>query len=253
MRLWLLRQPPVALMLLLLAIAPAVAQSQPPAPALSPEQTKAVEQVIQDYLLNHPDFMMQVLQKMQQHMAEHSKEQTRQTVLAKHDELLADADSEALGNPDADVTIVEFFDYRCPYCKQIQATLESIVKTDPKVRIVYKEFPILGPMSLLASHAALAARRQGKYLAFHDALMEWRGQIDDKVVFDLAKTAGLDIDKLKADMNDASVQAIIDRNMALAQALHIDATPGFVVGDQTVVGADIESVKQAVLDARKPG
>ncbi len=253
MKLEALRGALVALLLVLGCLAPAAAQSGPASSALTPEQTKAVEQVIQDYLLNHPEFMMQVLQKMQQHMAAHKEEEVRAAVAAKHDELLADSEAASIGNPKAEVTIVEFFDYRCPYCKQIQATLDSLVKQDPNLRIVYKEFPILGPASTLAARAALAARKQGKYLAFHDAMMEWRGQIDEKVVFELAKKVGLDVDKLKSDMTDAAIDAVIDRNMALAQALHIDATPGFVVGDKTVVGADIEGVKEALAAARKPG
>jgi protein-disulfide isomerase len=228
------------------------AQSKATAP-LTPEQSRAVEQIIQDYLMNHPDFMMQVLQRMQQHMAQQTQAEVRAAIMSKHEELLADANSHAIGNPKGDVTIVEFFDYRCPYCKRVQGTLAELVKQDPRLRIVYKEFPILGPASTLASRAAIASRKQGKYGPYHDALMTWGGQLDETVIFDLAKRVGLNIDKLKADMKDPSVDAVIERNIALAAALHIDATPGFVVGDKTIVGADIDGLKEALAAARKPG
>jgi protein-disulfide isomerase len=156
------------------------------------------------------------------------------------------------GNPQGDVSIVEFFDYRCPYCKQVQPSLESLAKQDPKLRLVYKEFPILGPASITAARAALAAQRQGKYDAFHAAMMAERGQITDDTVYQVAASVGLDIGRLKRDMAAPEITQQLQANLALADALNIHGTPAFIVGDQVVPGAvDIGALKTMVADARK--
>jgi protein-disulfide isomerase len=155
------------------------------------------------------------------------------------------------GNPDGDVTLVEFFDYNCPYCRSVAPVMNEAEAADSQLRIVYKEFPILGPNSVYAAKAALAAHRQGHYLAFHQALMQANGKADSNLVLAVAAEVGLDAERLKTDMEDPAIQEAIDRNLALAQALRITGTPGFVVGRQILRGAvDLKTLQQVIQEAR---
>jgi len=172
---------------------------------------------------------------------------------ARADEVLRDPDSPVGGNPNGDVTLVEFFDYNCPYCRQMAPLMNEEAEADPQLRVVFKEFPILGPNSTFAAKAALAAHRQGKYLAFHDMLMKARGITDDKKVLEIAATAGIDLDRLKADMQAPPIQAMLDRNLELARALRINGTPGFVVGEKVFAGAtDLRVLQTLVSEASSP-
>jgi protein-disulfide isomerase len=155
------------------------------------------------------------------------------------------------GNPDGDVTLVEFFDYNCPYCRRVAPVVAEAEAADPQLRIVYKEFPILGPGSVFAAKAALAAHRQGLYFALHEALMQAGGRAAEDSVLAVAKAIGVDIERLEADMADPEVQAAIDRNLALAEALRITGTPGFVVGRRILRGAtDLETLQSLIREAR---
>jgi protein-disulfide isomerase len=150
-----------------------------------------------------------------------------------------------------DVTVVEFFDYHCPYCKAVAAPLQQLLQQDKGVRLVLKEFPILGEDSVLASHAALASVTQGKYWAFHQALMEHRGRFDMDVIKTIAAKAGLDPAKLEADMGKEQIEPLISANHKLAEALDVGATPTFVIGDQVVEGAvPLERLKELIQKAR---
>jgi protein-disulfide isomerase len=140
--------------------------------------------------------------------------------------------SETLGNPKGDVTIVEFFDYACPFCKAVEPRLEAFLKADRKVRLVVEEFPILTPQSVIASRAALAAARQGKYAAFHQALMSYRGGLDEDAIIGVARDVGLDIKRLRKDMADPAVQAAIESNLKLARSIGAHSTPTFIVDDR---------------------
>jgi len=156
------------------------------------------------------------------------------------------------GNPQGDVTVVEFFDYRCPYCKQVQPAIQKLLDQDRKLRFVYKEFPVLGEQSDIAAHAALAARLQGRYEAFHTAMMAAKGQISEEVVYRVAGSVGLDVDRLKRDMKDPEIDQALSANRALAKALELRGTPGFIIGDHIVPGAiDLDALKTMVADARK--
>ena len=236
----------------LLLLAPAYPAGA--ADALTPAQKAEVEKVIHDYLMDHPDFMVEVLRAAEAHFKAQKAANGKQTIASKRDELLHDAGTAVGGNPDGDVTIVEFFDYRCPYCKQVEPALEAMAKDDPKLRIVYKEYPVLGADSMFATKMALAARMQGKYAAFHDAMMATKGQIGEQVILDVAKAAGVDVARAKADMESSGVQEIIKRNYALAESLDIQGTPAFIIGDTLVPGAaDIDSLKKLVAEARHAG
>ena len=230
-----------------LALAPARA-----ADPLTSDQVQQVEKVIRDYLLRHPEVLVEAMQSLeaQQKLAE--AEQNRARIGASRAALLEDPDSFVAGNPKGDVTVVEFFDYRCPYCKQVHPVVRDAVAKDGKVRLVLKEFPILGPDSLMASRAAVAALLQkDKYLAFHDALMGLRGALAEATVLQTAKEVGLDADKLKADMKDPRVDRILRANHALAETLAITGTPAFVIGDELVSGAlPPERLRELIRKAR---
>ena len=150
------------------------------------------------------------------------------------------------------MTIVEFFDYRCPYCKQVLPSLQALLKEDQKLRFLYKEMPVLGPQSVTAAHAALAAERQGKYEAFHNAMMATKGQITDETVYKVAGSVGLDVERLKQDMSAPEIGQALKTNLALADALNIRGTPGFIVGNHIVPGAiDLDALRNMVAEARK--
>ena len=173
-------------------------------------------------------------------------------IIVRQDELLNDPASPVGGNPDGDVTLVEFFDYQCPYCKRIFPSIQALLAEDRNLRYVFKEFPILGKESVFAARAALAARRQGKYLEFHMAVMSAKGKWTEAKVMRLAKTAGLDVDRLRRDMADGTVDAMIRRNLDLADGLGIFSTPVFIIGDTQIPGAvEIDTLKTLIARARQ--
>ena len=167
--------------------------------------------------------------------------------------MFRDPDSPVAGNPTGDVTLVEFFDYNCPYCRQVAPLLTEAQAADPRLRVVFKEFPILGPGSTFAAKAALAAHKQGKYVAFHDRLMKGRGAVDEAKVLEAAAAAGLDVDRLRAEAAAPAIQAMLERNLDLARALRINGTPGFVVGDTILVGATDLKGLQALINRTRNG
>ena len=215
--------------------------------AASAEQRR-VEQIVHDYILQHPEVLMQALEAAE---AKEKAERNVSLLADKHGPLYSDPTSPVGGNPAGDVTIVEFFDYRCPYCKAVEPALEALLREDGHIRIIYKEFPILGPASVYAAEAALAARKQGRYDTFHRAMMASRGTIDEAAVLRVAAAAGLDLQQLKADMAAPDVAAVIKADYALAQALDINGTPAFVIGNELISGAlDPAGLRAKVAAAR---
>jgi protein-disulfide isomerase len=175
-----------------------------------------------------------------------------QTVILHREALRNDRDSPVLGDPRGDVTIVEFFDYACTYCKAVEPRLESALRSDAHVRLILKEFPILTPESLIAARASLASRRQHKYREFHNALMAYRGPWGEQAIFATAESVGLNIDRLRHDMAAPSVANEIIENFNLARALRIFQTPSFVVGDHILGGPSAEIDFPAVIaEARR--
>ena len=221
---------------------------------LSAEQKDAVEKLVHDYLLNHPEVLIEALQAAEQKQQQLSMEQAQKAMKDRRQELLADPAAPVIGNPKGDVTIVEFFDYRCPYCKQMHPAIQALLGEDKKLRFVAKEFPVLGKDSVTASRAALAAQKQGKYEPFHNALLTAKGQLNEDVVMKTASSVGLDVDRLKEDMKSPDVEAALKQNYALAQALDIRGTPAFVIGNELIPGAvDAATIKEKVAAARKSG
>jgi protein-disulfide isomerase len=153
-----------------------------------------------------------------------------QAVANRTTALLRDPATPFLGNPEGDVAVVEFFDYTCPFCKAVEPRLQRLLQGDKGVKLVVKEFPILSPVSLFAAKAALASVKQGKYQSFHQALLGFRGQLETSAVFEIAKSVGLDVDRLRKDMDTAEVADQIIANFNLARSLNITSTPTFIVG-----------------------
>ncbi len=222
------------------------------ADALSAAQKSEVERIVHDYLVAHPEVLMEAVQAAADKDKAEKIERATATIRAHHDDLYNDPDSQIGGNPNGDVTIVEFFDYRCPYCKQVQPVLEGLLNSDHKLRIVYKEFPILGDASTYATKMALAALPQGKYQIFHRAMMDTKGPIDDKIVDTVAASVGIDVAKAKAQMAAPSVEAVIKKDYALADALNVNGTPSFIIADKLYPGAmKLDELKKAIADARQ--
>lgn len=176
---------------------------------------------------------------------------TDETVAQNATALLDDPSSPVIGNPHAGVAVIEFFDYACAYCKAAEPRLEALIKADKGTKLVLKEFPILTPASLIATKAAFASVKQGKYAQFHQALMNYRGPLDTSVIFDTARRVGLDVPRLRKDMAAPEIDEAIIANFNLARALRIFQTPGFIVGNHILTGpsADMDFPK-AVAAAR---
>ncbi|WP_225769672.1 DsbA family protein [Inquilinus sp. Marseille-Q2685] len=200
-------------------------------------QKKAIEQIVRDTIQAHPEIVIEALDAYQAKQEADQRGAQARALTSRADDIFRSPSSPVIGNPQGDVTLVEFFDYQCPYCKRVQPDLERLLKEDSGLRVVMKEFPILGPTSVTAAQASLAAQKQDRYREFHMTLMAVKGQLTDQVIFDTAKQAGLDVEKLRQDMNQPSVAAELRANMDLAQALGIQGTPAFIVNNQLIPGA----------------
>ncbi|HEX3862963.1 MAG TPA: DsbA family protein [Stellaceae bacterium] len=218
----------------------------------TPDQRKAIEGIIKDYLAKNPEVLLDALQTAEDKIKSDARDKASSALKEHQKEVFDDPSSPVGGNPKGDVALVEFFDYRCPYCKQVEPSLESLIGEDHQLRVVYKEFPVLGPASVTASRAALAAVKQGKYDVVHHALMNLKGQIDDALVLKTVAAAGIDMDRLKRDMEAPEIDQVLKANSDLADALDIHGTPGFVIGTEIIPGAiGIGDLKELIADARR--
>ncbi len=219
---------------------------------ITSEQRKTIEAIIHDYIMQHPDVLIDALREAEAKANSDAEIKAAQVLRNRRHEVFDDPATPVGGNPQGDVTIVEFFDYRCPYCKQVNPAIQTLLDQDRKLRFVYKEFPVLGEQSDIAARAALAARQQGRYEPFHNAMMAAKGQLTEEVVYRIAGSIGLDVDRLKHDMKDPEIDRALSANRSLAKALELRGTPGFVIGDHIVPGAiDLDAMKTMVADARK--
>lgn len=167
-------------------------------------------------------------------------------------ELTRDPGTPTAGAADGDVTIVEFFDYQCPDCKADEPTVQKLLDQDPRLRIAYKDLPVLGPVSLTAARAALAARRQDKYVPFRLVMMSLRGSLTEDAVYIVAQAVRADMGRLQQDMTAPEIDRQLEANRALAKALHVIGTPTFIIGDQAIEGAiDLSGFKELVARARR--
>jgi protein-disulfide isomerase len=236
---------------LCLSSALAVLVPRPAAAEFTADQKKEIQGIIQDYLANHPDMLLHAIERADDKLKSDAKDKAQKALDEHRQQVFNDPASPIAGNPNGNVTLVEFFDYRCPYCKQVEPSLEKLVGEDRQLRFVYKEFPVLGPDSETAAHVALAARRQGKYDAFHRAMMATNGHIDEAAIYKVAASVGLDMDRLRQDAKSPEIEKELSANIDLGNSLGIDGTPGFIVGDQIVDGAmPLSDLKQLIATAR---
>lgn len=230
---------------------PAQAQQAGAEPDFSRAETQAIERIVRDYLVAHPEVLIEALQAYDAAQRETQAKQQQEALLAHRDLLEGGPGSPVLGNPEGDVLMVEFFDYRCPYCRAVAPNVMETVRQDGQIRLVMKEFPILGPDSVYAARAALAAEKQGKYEPFHVALMAVDGKLTEKAVMTVARDVGLDVARLQEDLASPEVDAALQRNAELAKALGIGGTPAFIIGDQLVPGAvELQDLRDLVAKSR---
>jgi protein-disulfide isomerase len=225
------------------------------APPVNDAERANIEGVVHDYLLKHPEVIIQAVEAYQANLQADKDKAAKEALTKRESDLLHDPATQVLGNAASDCAIVEFFDNQCPYCQANEPEIQKLLKDDGKVKLVLKEFPILGPISLVASKAALASVKQGKYPQFHEALLAHKGHYDKAALVDeIAKSVGLNIDQLHKDMDSPEIQAEIDKNLELGRALDINGTPGFVIGDQIIGGASsVDELKKYIDDACKKG
>lgn len=215
-----------------------------PAQQMTNEQVK---QLALEAILENPQIIMQAVAILEQRERERAASGANTVRL----QLEQDPNSPNLGNPDGDVTVIEFFDYNCPYCRKAGQTVQELLASDANVRVIYREWPILGEDSVFASRAALAARAQGKYEEFHWALMNGEGRASEASILKLARHLDLDVEKLQADMTSPAVEAHIAQSSALARTLGFTGTPAFIVGDRTAPGMlSTDEITAMVAEAR---
>lgn len=201
-----------------------------------------VKELVLEAIRENPQIVIEAVEILQQREASAQAQLQAQTLTDQRMLLEQDPNAPVLGNPEGDVTVVEFFDYNCPYCRQAMPEVQGMLDADPNVRLVYREWPILGEGSVFAARAALASRNQGKYEEFHWAMMGMTGRAEEASVMRIANEVGLDIDQLLADMESPEVNAHLEESMRLSQALGFNGTPSFVIGEDLLPGFVEESV-----------
>jgi protein-disulfide isomerase len=222
-----------------------------PAMAMAGDKA-ALGKNIRAYLMANPEVLVDAMQELEKRQDSQRAEVAQKGVSENQAQLYRDPDTPVGGNPNGDVTIVEFNDYQCPYCKKAHQAMKSVAGADGKVRIIYKDLPILGDASKIAAQAALASIKQGKHQALHSALMDFSGKLDRDKILEIAVGVGIDRARLEKDMEDPKIKEVIDRNMSLASSLGVRGTPAFVIGKQFVPGAvDASTLKELIAEARK--
>ena len=216
------------------------------------KEKEAINKLIEDYIMDNPEVILKSIEEMRKRQQREEQEAAKKNLIAFEDEILRNPSDPVGGNEDGDVSIVEFFDYRCGYCKDFYTALEEVIDEDDNIRIVFKELPVLGPTSELAARAAIAASRQNLYMPFHIKLMDLKGNLDEKKIFSIATEVGLDLARLKKDMDLRSVQGILDDTKDLAQNLSITGTPAIIIGSNIIRGAiGKERLKALIASTRK--
>lgn len=218
----------------------------------TPAQRAEIVQIMRDALERDPSILRDAIDALQQDETARQAASARGAITAARAALLADPADPIAGNPHGDVTVVEFYDPRCPYCRRLLPTLDQLLRADPGLRLVFKDIPILGPDSVVEAKAVLAAQRQGGYVRLQQALMRDSAPPTPEMLRTTAAAVGLDPYRLMRDMADPAIQRRIDDNLALARALHVDGTPALVIGEQMIPGAvGLAELQAAVAAARR--
>ena len=221
------------------------------AAALTPEQRADVVQTMRQALHDDPSILRDALLALQADEAARQDAASAGAITAEWSALVSDPADPVIGNPAGSETVVEFYDPRCPYCRQMLPVLDALVQADPQVRLVLKDIPILGPGSMLASRALLAAQRQGGYAKLQQAVMHDTAAPTMASLRAAAEQAGLDGERLERDMADPAIQARLDHNLQLAAALHVEGTPALIIGDRLIPGAiDLPGLQSAIAASR---
>jgi protein-disulfide isomerase len=231
---------------------PALAQT--PAPTLPRAE---IEGIVRDYLLKNPEVLQEAMAELERRQQESQKQAQAAALKDSREALLNSRHGVSIGNPAGDVTMVEFFDYNCGFCKRALGDLRTLIKADPKLRIVLKDFPVLGPDSVEASRVALAAKQQlkgDKLFEYHAKVLESRGRVNGERAMAVAKEMGLDMARLQRDMGGEEVAAAIAENASLGDKLGLSGTPAYVIGDEIVPGAvGAEPLRKTIAGVRQCG
>jgi protein-disulfide isomerase len=241
----------IAAIALALCVAPAAVRAQ----SFSDAQRSEMEGIIKNYLVAHPEVLEEMSAELSKRQAAADSEKHQAAVKKNADALFNSSRGVVLGNRDGDVTFVEFFDYNCGYCKHAMGDMLSLLKSDSKLKVVLKEFPVLGPGSVEAAQVAVAVRMQDpsgkKYLDFHQKLLGGRGQADKARALSAAKDAGIDMARLDKDMASPEVRSTLEENFKLAEEMGLNGTPSYVIGKQVVVGAiGLDGLSEKIGEAR---
>jgi protein-disulfide isomerase len=222
----------------------------------SPAQRGNIEKIIKEYLVEHPEVLQEAMAALEKKQAVAEAEKAKGAI-KNHSEAIFNSPMQVnLGNPQGDVTFVEFFDYNCGYCKRAMSDMMTLMSKDPKLKVVLKEFPVLGPGSTEAAQVAVAVRMQDKtgkkYLEFHQKLLGNRGQADKAKAMAAAKEVGLDMARLEKDLKSDEIAASLQESMKLAEALGLNGTPSYVIGNDIVIGAvGLDALGQKIQAARQ--
>lgn len=207
----------------------------------SAPQRGEIEKIVRDYLIAHPEVLQEAMAELEKRQAAAEAEKHKDAVKENAQALFSSPRQVNLGNPQGNVTFVEFFDYNCGYCKRAMEDMMALMKSDPKLKVVLKEFPVLGPGSVEAAQVAVAVNMQDKsgkkYLEFHQKLLGGRGQADRARAMAVAKEIGMNMAQIEKDMASPEVKATLQENFKLAEALGLNGTPSYVIGDKVIVGA----------------
>jgi len=224
---------------------------------IDPGERQKIEQVIQEYLISNPEVLELAFRELQRRRIDQQRLEMAKTADNYRDYLENNENAGVLGNPEGDVTIVEFFDYRCGYCRRHFSEVMRLVIEDGNIRWVARHFPILdrpeeAPLSRIAARAAIAANKQGKFKEFHIDMMTTPGEVSEELIFTIAKNVGLDIPKMKEDMVSALTEKQITNTLAIGQDIGFTGTPGYIIGKSVMLGAEgYDTLKRAVALARQ--
>ena len=221
----------------------------------STPQRSEIEKIVHDYLVTHPEVLQEAMAELEKRQTAAESEKHQAAVKQHAAALFSSPNQVNLGNPKGNVTFVEFFDYNCGYCKRAMGDMLTLMKGDPKLKVVLKEFPVLGPGSVEAAQVAIAVRMQDptgkKYLEFHQKLMGGRGQANKAAALAVAKAIGLDMTKLEKDIAGPEVKTTLQESFKLAEALGMNGTPSYVIGSDVIVGAvGLAALREKVNTAR---
>jgi len=210
-----------------------------------------IKELVLEAIRENPGIVFEAAQLFEEQQQVSQALVAAQVLATERDALERDPNAPVLGNPEGDVTVVEFFDYNCPYCRRVKPHMEALLAADPNVRVVYREWPILGEGSVFAARAALASRNQGKYDEFHWAMMGLNGRAEESTVIRAAEQIGLNIAQLRRDMNAPEIDEHIQTSMRLSRAIGFSGTPSFVIGDNLAPGLiDADQIISMVNQAR---